>query len=143
MVDPNTPEGAPATPAAPVPPAAPAAPVPPAAPVSPVAPAVAAAPKNPIVSGIISLIIPGAGQIINGQVKKGIALLAAWILSWILIVVLSVVGGTILTAFTGVGGLCCCFTYFLPLLVNLYAAYDAYKTAQDMNNGIIQNDWFS
>lgn len=36
------------------------------------------APKNPALSLIVSFLAPGAGTIINGEVGKGVAILAAW-----------------------------------------------------------------
>jgi TM2 domain-containing membrane protein YozV len=102
-----------------------------------------AAPKNPIVSAVVSLIIPGLGQIINGQMKKGLILLVGWIVLWIVLFIVSTVGSIILTAVTVIGGLCCCFGYILPLVVNLFAAYDAFKVAKDINAGVIVRDWMS
>lgn len=114
--------------------------------VAPVPPA-GAAPKNPLVSAIVSLIIPGVGQIINGQMKKGIILLVGYIVLWFVIIFMAFFGTVFMAIITaplgGIGGLCCCFGYLLPLLVNLYAAYDAYKTANDINAGIFVKDWMS
>jgi TM2 domain-containing membrane protein YozV len=110
--------------------------------VAPVPPA-GAAPKNPLVSAIVSLIIPGVGQMLNGQMKKGIILLIGSLVLWGIIIFINTMGAFILTAFTVVGGLCCCFGYLIPLVVNLYAAYDAYKTANDINAGIFVKDWMS
>ncbi|WP_424356621.1 hypothetical protein [Methanocella sp. MCL-LM] len=103
--------------------------------------------KNPIVSAIVSLIIPGVGQIINGQMKKGIIFLVGYIVFWIVIFFLAFFGTFFLAIITaplgGIGGCLCCMGYVLPLLVNLYAAYDAYKTANDINAGILVTDWMS
>jgi hypothetical protein len=111
-----------------------AAPVPPAG----------AAPKNPIVSAVVSLILPGVGQIINGQMKKGLILLVGWIVLWFIVFVLYFMGGVIVGMFTmGITSCLCCFLYIVPFIVNLYAAYDAYKTANDLNAGIFVKDWMS
>ncbi|MGA9140934.1 MAG: hypothetical protein WBZ29_11965 [Methanocella sp.] len=116
----------------------PGAPIPP--PVAPVYASASAAPKNPLVSAIVSLIIPGVGQIINGQTKKGIILLVIWIVLWIAIGIAYFVGSLLTLGY----GFCCCLPVFLvPFLLNLYAAYDAYKSANDINSGIFVKDWMS
>lgn len=110
---------------------------------SPVPPAGVPA-KNPIVSAVVSLIIPGVGQIINGQMKKGLILLVGYIVLWIVVVVLYMFGGILLGALTmGITSCLCCFLYLIPFVVNLYAAYDAYKTANDLNAGIFVRDWMA
>jgi hypothetical protein len=111
---------------------------------SPSGGAASQAPKNPILSAILSLIIPGLGQIINGQVKKGLVLLVGFVVLWFVILIAYLFGGTIAAVFSGGLGLCCCLPVFLvPFLVNLYAAYDAYKVANDLNSGIFAPDWLS
>lgn len=66
--------------------------------------------KNPLINAVASFIIPGLGQIINGDVNKGIAMVGAMILLNL-------------------------FIYFflnnplghvLSLAYSIYAAYDAY-----------------
>lgn len=100
--------------------------------------------KNPIVSAIVSLIIPGVGQMINGQMKKGLILLVGYIALWIVVVLLYMFGGIFLGMLTmGITSCLCCVLYIVPFVVNLYAAYEAYKTANDINAGIIVNDWMS
>ena len=100
--------------------------------------------KNPIVSAVVSLIIPGVGQMINGQMKKGLILLVGYIVLWIAVVILYMVGGIILGMITfGITSCLCCFLYIIPFIVNLYAAYDAYKTANDINAGLIVRDWMA
>ena len=66
--------------------------------------------KNPIVSGILSLIIPGLGQLYNGHAKKGAVV-------FVIAVVLYVLGMFITT-------------YILSLIWALFAAYDAYMEAK-------------
>ncbi len=45
-------------------------------------------PKNPAVSLIISLLLPGVGSMVNGEVGKGVGILAGFIISCFLIVFL-------------------------------------------------------
>ena len=103
--------------------------------------------KDPLVSAIVSLFIPGLGQIINGQVKKGIIFFVGYFVAWVVIVILWVFSSTIAafaTFWAGGFGMCCCIpVLFLPLLVNVYAAYDAHKTATEINSGVVVEDWLS
>ncbi len=68
--------------------------------------------KNPIVSVILSFLFPGAGQVYNGNLKKG----------------LMIVAGAIITLFI-----------FFPasFVVWIYNLYDAYTDADKMNKGQI------
>jgi len=67
---------------------------------------------NPIIAAICSLIIPGLGQLIEGQeTKKSITFLAIFAVLWIL------------TFFIGF------IASILLLIFAIYAAYDAYKFA--------------
>lgn len=66
--------------------------------------------KDPGIAAVASLIIPGAGQIYNGQILKGI--------------ITGVV--TIVSAITVVG-----LVVAIPLWI--YLVYDGYKTAQNLN----------
>jgi len=99
--------------------------------------------KDPLISAIVSLFIPGLGQIINGQVKKGLIILVSWIILWAVLVVILLSGSFILNAFTGFVGCLCCFGFVIPFIMNLYAAYDAHKTATQINNGVVVEDWLS
>lgn len=103
--------------------------------------------KEPIVSAVISFLIPGTGQAYNGQVKKGIAVLLGYIVLWIAVYAIYFFGGlglTLITAGIGSLALLCCFPMlFLPLLINVWAAYDAYKTSKRINTGEIIRDWLS
>ena len=76
--------------------------------------------KNPLFALILSFIFPGLGQIYNGQNRKGILLIVSYIVSFVLWVILI---GMILT-----------------LLVWLYGLYDAYTTAEHINNGEFTED---
>jgi TM2 domain-containing membrane protein YozV len=68
------------------------------------APAVASG-KNPILAAILSFVIPGLGQVYNGQIVKGIVIFVAFIIGIFLVVIPGVI-------------------------VWLYGIYDAYTTAQ-------------
>ena len=107
----------------------------PEAPKSPETPSPASAPaekKEPILSLLLSVIVPGLGQIYNKQVQKGIILLVGYILLWLVVFVLSYRSSW-----------CCCLTFWVPLIVMLYAAYDAYTTTKKMNEGQAVKDWLS
>jgi TM2 domain-containing membrane protein YozV len=71
--------------------------------------------KDPGLAALASLIIPGAGQVYNGQIAKGI------------------IGGvvTLVFAITMVG-----LVVAVPLW--LYLIYDAYRTAQSLNHDSVQ-----
>lgn len=69
---------------------------------------------NPILAAILSFIIPGLGQAILGDVKKGITY---FIIAIVLVFV------AIFTA--GMLGI-------ILLAFGIYAAYDAYKMAQEL-----------
>lgn len=71
--------------------------------------------KSPILAGILSLFIPGLGQIYNGQVGKGFLCIVLAVILFILIFLLI--------------GL-----FLYPIWIIL-CAYDAYKTAQIINEG--------
>lgn len=76
--------------------------------------------KNPLLSLILSFIFPGLGQIYNGQNRKGILLILAYIISGALIFLL--------------------IGFILMPLVWLYGMYDAYTTADLINNGEFTED---
>ncbi|MCS3922410.1 TM2 domain-containing membrane protein YozV [Methanococcus voltae PS] len=73
--------------------------------------------KNPILAGILSFLIVGAGQMYNGQIKKGILLLIAGLISGFLLFFL--------------------IGFILLPIVYIYAIYDAYTTADKINKGEI------
>jgi uncharacterized membrane protein len=102
--------------------------------------------KDPLIAaalslfgGMISGLLVGLGQIYNGQVKKGLALI---VISW------AMAGGiagiyilaSILTV--GVGFLCCLPVFAVPFVFWLYTIYDAYSTAERINRGEQVRDWF-
>ncbi len=78
--------------------------------------------KNPIIAALASLFICGLGQIYNGQTMKGLMFLLLYILLW-------VVAGFLVIAVVGF----CLFP--LPIILLIYAVYDAYITAEKINRG--------
>jgi len=44
--------------------------------------------RNPGLALLLSFFFPGAGQVYNGEVGKGIAMFAGYVVSWVLIIVL-------------------------------------------------------
>jgi len=66
---------------------------------------------NPIIAAILSFIIPGLGQIIAGETKKGLIFL-------VVAIVLGLLVGTI-SSMIGI----------ISFIFALYAAYDAYQLA--------------
>ena len=72
--------------------------------------------KRPFLALILSFIFPGLGQFYNGHSKKGIILIVAAIVSVILYLLL--------------------IGLILYLVVWIYGLYDAYKSAEAINNGI-------
>lgn len=91
--------------------------VPSAAPVAP-----APERKEPLISLLLSIIVPGFGQLYNGEMLKGIILVVAYTASWFIT----------LLSYRYVRVLCCGFI-LLPLLIILFGAYDAYSTANKLN----------
>ncbi len=73
--------------------------------------------KNPVLAAILSLVIVGVGQIYNGQIVKGIILLVV----------------TVIFGLTGIG-------LIISFIIWVFAIYDAYNTAQRINNGEIVGD---
>ncbi|WP_424359617.1 hypothetical protein [Methanocella sp. MCL-LM] len=154
---PETP-ATPATPVAPATPAAPAEPAPPVAivpakpaqvapkvvspapaPITPPPAGTAAKPaqKESLIAAILSLIVPGLGQVYNGHIKKGIVL--AVIFYGMLVAILA--GIVVLTISTALGAICCAPALLFPALVLLYAVYDAYESAEKINRGVETRDW--
>lgn len=78
--------------------------------------------KEPILSLVLSFFIPGLGQVYNGQLVKGIVIFALYVFLWI-------VSGALMFVLIG---FC---TMVLPLLLWLYAIYDAYSVAGKINRG--------
>ncbi len=71
--------------------------------------------KNPGLAAILSFFISGLGQIYNGQIGKGILIIAAQVVNAILTIIL--------------------IGWFTGFAVWVWAIYDAYKTAQKINQG--------
>lgn len=76
--------------------------------------------KNPIVALILSFLFPGLGQLYNNQNRKGVILIIANVISLILCLLL-----------VGV---------ILVLLIWIYAMYDAFMSANAINNGEVLED---
>ena len=76
--------------------------------------------KDPALAAILSFLIIGLGQIYLGLTKKGIILFIAAVISGFLMFIL--------------------IGFALWLLIWVYAIYDAYKSAQKMQNGIAVED---
>lgn len=85
--------------------------------------------KEPVLSLLLSFFIPGVGQIYNGEIKKGLAMLVTYYLFSIVTVILCII----------LIGLC-----LLPFLLAywLYILYDAVVTADKINKGEPTKDWF-
>jgi len=69
--------------------------------------------KTPVLSLILSLVVPGLGQIINGETNKGIILIVAIVIAYF-------------TCFIAIG-------FLLVPAVMAYAAYDAFQGAKKWN----------
>lgn len=74
--------------------------------------------KEPLLSLILSFLIPGLGQIYNGQATKGFLLIIAAIVSVVLAYV--------------------CIGFLTYLIVWFYAMYDAYVIAERINRGEVK-----
>ena len=70
---------------------------------------------NAILAAVLSFFIPGLGQALAGDIKKGVILF-----------VVAIILGYLLMSLFGMGTI----TYIVALIYDLYAAYDAYKLAQ-------------
>ena len=70
--------------------------------------------KNPVVAAILSFLIPGVGQIYNGQAAKGVVTLVACLLLWLICV---------------------------GWVIAIVAAIDAAMIAQKINDGKIVGPW--
>lgn len=99
--------------------------------------------KEPLLSAALSLILPGAGQAYNGQMVKGLVLAAIYLGT-----IAIIFGGIVVTALTsGRYGtertaFCCCLSLFIvPMIVLIYAIYDAYNTAEKINTSKEVREW--
>ncbi|WP_255192601.1 hypothetical protein [Natronobeatus ordinarius] len=79
---------------------------------------------NEILAAVLSFIIPGIGQIYNGQTTRGAAFLGGLVVFWIF---------TFIMMFLLVGFL---MMFFAPL-IHIAAAADAYIQAGKINSGEI------
>lgn len=70
---------------------------------------------NAILAAILSFLIPGLGQALAGDIKKGVIFFVIALVLGIIIVY--VLGGA-------------SWAYIINLIYAIYAAYDAYKMAQ-------------
>jgi len=73
--------------------------------------------KNPGLAAVFSFLICGLGQIYNGQILKGLILMACYAVSWWMTILL--VGWA-----------------FVPVLW-IWGIYDAYRNAEKINNSKI------
>ncbi len=90
------------------------------------------------VGGLVSGLLIGLGQIYNGQAKKGVILCVLNIVLGLCILIVYILA-SILTL--GIGAFCCLPIFAAPLLLWLYAMYDAYTTADKINRGEPVRDW--
>ena len=72
--------------------------------------------RNPVIAALLSLIIPGLGQVYAGDLYRGLALFAALVVSLCLIAL--VIG------------------FFTFLATWIFAVSDAYKMVKKQNNGV-------
>ncbi len=86
--------------------------------------------KEPVISLILSLFIPGLGQIYNAQIKKGIILFIAFLASLALIYA---------TMQSPIGW---CFMV-LPIALWLYGMFNAFGEAKKINDGVPSKDWLA
>lgn len=76
--------------------------------------------KNGIVALVLSFVFPGLGQIYNGQTRKGLILIASYVIAWILCLIL-------------IGAI-------LAFVIWIYGMYDAYSSAKAINGGEVLED---
>lgn len=73
--------------------------------------------KEPLLALIFSFLLPGLGQIYNGDTNNGIILIVGAVASWLMTSV--------------------CIGFFIFLVIWVYAMYDAYTRAEKINRGRI------
>ncbi len=88
---------------------------------------------EPRIPLMLSVIMPGYGQIYNGHWKKGITLLIVEMAIWIMVAALFLryISGDLWIVLLVAG------------VLILYSGYDAYKSAEKIKNGQMVVDWFS
>lgn len=69
--------------------------------------------KSPGLAAVLSLIIPGLGQIYNGEIGKGLAMVIVSIIMWVLVWLL--------------------IPFLVIIVLWVYGIYDAYKKAERIN----------
>ncbi len=69
---------------------------------------------NGILAAILSFFIPGLGQVLSGEIQRGIVL-------FIVAVIMAAIAGFIFRHWV---------VWIIDLLISLYAAYDAYQINQ-------------
>jgi TM2 domain-containing membrane protein YozV len=84
--------------------------------------------KEPVISIILSLFVPGLGQIYNAQIKKGAILFVAYVASIILVYIV----------WANFIGFC---IMLVPLAIWLYGMFDAFVEARKINKGEPSKDW--
>ncbi len=74
--------------------------------------------KEPLLALIFSFLLPGLGQIYNGNTNNGIILIIGTVVSWLMTSV--------------------CIGFFIFIGIWAYAMYDAYTRADKINRGEIR-----
>lgn len=99
--------------------------------------------KEPLLSAALSLILPGVGQAYNGQMAKGLVLAAIYLGS-----IAIIIGGMVVAALAATQNnmarsvCCCCLPLFIvPMIVLVYAIYDAYNVAEKINSEPAVKEW--
>lgn len=80
---------------------------------------------NEILAALISFLIPGVGQIYNGQTTRGLAFLGIYVAFWVF---------TVIMMFLLVGFI----IMFMAPLIHIAAAADAYIQAGKINTGEVK-----
>jgi TM2 domain-containing membrane protein YozV len=83
--------------------------------------------KNPGLAAVISFIVPGVGQLYNGEIAKGIIILiGSWIIGWLVGIFFLSHGGLYNSGYY-------IFIVLFNIIIRTYASYDAYVTAKKLN----------
>jgi len=86
--------------------------------------------RSPAAAVILSFLFTGWGQWYNGQTWEGVKFFGAFIFSYVLLLIFSILVTSNTLAALGV------FLMFVVLIaIWVYAMYDAYKTAERINSG--------
>jgi hypothetical protein len=100
--------------------------------------------KMPLLAAILSFFIPGLGQLYDGKFLRGLMVFIVYLVLWGVVTavyVFGVLGGMLTSVITfgatlGLSTLCCMPILFVPIIYNLWAAYDAHKIADRINRGM-------